>query len=47
MKMTKHFVSVGMLGAMVLGGRAWGQAQVTRGFLTPTAEELARTSLPG
>ena len=47
MKMTKHFVSAGMLGSMVLGGMACGQAHVTSGFLKPTAEELAMTSLPG
>jgi len=47
MQRTKHFVSAGMLGTMVLGGMAWGQAHVTKGFVTPTAEELAMTSLPG
>ncbi len=45
--MTKHVVSVGMLGTMVMGGMMWAQAHVTNGFIKPTAEELAMTSLPG
>lgn len=47
MTMTKQVVCVGMLGAMVMGGMARAQAHVTKGFLSPTAEELAMTSLPG
>jgi hypothetical protein len=47
MTMTKHVVILGMSGAMLMGGMVWAQVHVTSGFIKPTAEELAMTSLPG
>ena len=47
MRITKHVVSMGLLGTMVMGGMVWAQTHVTSGFIKPTAEELAMTSLPG
>ena len=47
MRIAKHVVSMGLLGTMVMVGMVWAQTHVTSGFIKPTAEELAMTSLPG